>query len=558
MSENQPATQQPEEDELLKLHYNKPQLLVHLVMAQVIVCVWGRRTGKTEGPMADFTLHNVFAMPQSNGFLVGTTYEQLLTRTLPPLVAAWARRGYYEGVHYWIRRFPPPQLKVPKAYRTPLKADHYIQWFNGSGIYLVSQDRPGTINGVSTQWGAGDEAKFLNVKKLREETLLTLSGCAEHFGQMSCYLSLMFCSDMPTTARGTWLLDYEAQMDKDAVQAILMVQQLRHQLLGELESATLSKRKRASHEARVAELDDYLTELRKDLVYYCEATTLDNIHALGLAPIKQFKRTLNETVFNTSVLNKKVLKVENGFYSLLSEDTHAYDATNYDYLDRLKIDYANPAEADSRWDSDVNPHEPLDVALDYNNAINSLVVGQEAGNRYRCLNSLFVLGADGLLLRDVVKKFCKYYKYHENKVVNYFYDHTAVARSATTNLSFADEVTAEFREQGWIVVERYIGQSSSHHSRYLFWGMLFNGDSRLPHWSYNRTRFAQAAVSMHQAPVKKVGEYFKKDKSSEHSNSGVPPEQATHLSEATDNLIWGRLRSKIGNSGGGFVGTAWE
>lgn len=546
-----------QEDELLKLHYNKPQLLVHLVMAQIIVCVWGRRTGKTEGPMADFTLHNVFAMPRSNGFLVGTTYEQLLTRTLPPLVAAWARRGYHEGVHYWIRRFPPAQLKVPKAYRTPLKADHYIQWFNGSGIYLVSQDRPGTINGVSTQWGAGDEAKFLNVNKLREETLLTLSGNAEHFGHLSCYLSLMFCSDMPTTSRGTWLLDYEALMDKDAVQAILMVQQLRHQLLGELEDDTLSQRKRAEREKRVAELDGYLNELRKDLVYYCEATTLDNIHALGLAPIKQFKRTLNEVVFNSSVLNKKVLKVENGFYSLLSEDTHAYDAINYDYLDHLKIDYSSPAEADSRWDSDVNPQEPLDVALDYNNAINSLVVGQLNGRRYRNVHSMYVLGADGLLLRDVVKKFCTYYKHHQNKVVNYFYNHTAVARSASTNLSFADEVMLEFREQGWIVVERYTGQAPSHHSRHLFWAMLFNGDARLPHWSYNRTRFAQAAISMQQAPVKKAGEFFQKDKSSERANSGVPPENATHLSEAADELIWGRLRALIGNANGDFVDTAW-
>jgi hypothetical protein len=546
-----------QEDELLKLHYNKPQLLVHLVMSQIIVCVWGRRTGKTEGPMADFTLHNVFSMPRSNGFLVGTTYEQLLTRTLPPLVAAWARRGYHEGVHYWIRRFPPAQLKVPKAYRTPLKADHYIQWFNGSGIYLVSQDRPGTINGVSTQWGAGDEAKFLNVNKLREETLLTLSGNAEHFGHMSCYLSLMFCSDMPTTSRGTWLLDYEELMDKDSVQAILMVQQLRHQLLGELEDDSLSQRKRVKLEERVAELDEYLNELRKDLVYYSEATTLDNIHALGLAPIKQFKRTLNEVVFNSSVLNKKVLKVENGFYSLLSEDAHAYDAVNYNYLDGLKIDYSTPLEPDSRHDADVNRQEPLDVALDYNNAINSLVVGQEYGGEYRCVNSLFVLGADGLLLRDVVKKFCTYYKHHENKVVNYFFDHTAVARSASTNLSFADEVMQEFRAQGWIVVERNIGQSSSHHSRYLFWAMLFKGDSRLPRWSYNRTRFAQAAVSMQQAPVKRIGEFFKKDKSSERTNSGVKPEEATHLSEATDTLIWGRLRNKIGNAGGEFVDTAW-
>jgi hypothetical protein len=531
-------------DELVKLHYNKPQLLVHLIMAQIIVCVWGRRTGKTEGPMADFTLHNIHAMPRSNGFLSGTTYEQLLTRTLPPLIAAWERRGYYENVHFWVRKFPPAELKVPKAYRTPLKPDHYIQWYNGSGIYLVSQDRPGTINGVATQWGAADEAKFQNYTKLREEALLTLSGCAEHFGHLSCYLSVMFCSDMPTTSKGTWLLDYAEQMDKDAVQLILQVQQVRHQVLHELE-LDLSKKKRAKLEARLEVLDDYLNELRKDLVYYCEASTLDNIHALGMAPIKAFKRTLNDIVFNTSVLNKRVLKVENGFYTLLDEDRHAYDAVNYEYLDHLSIDYRNPAEADSRWDKDVNPLEPLDIAMDYNNAINSLVVGQGRPGRYNMVNSLYVLGSDGLLLRDVVKKFCAYYKHHQNKTVTYYYDHTAIAKSASSNLSFADEVMSELRLNGWNVIERYIGQAATHNSRYYLWSLALQGDSRLPTWGYNRTRFAQAAISMQQAGVVKVGEVFKKNKNSERANSGVPPQESTHLSDAADTLLWGTQRAKI-------------
>ncbi len=545
-------------EDLVKLHYNKPQLLVHLIMAQIIVCVWGRRTGKTEGPMADFTLRNVHEMPRSNGFLVGTTYEQLLTRTLPPLIAAWEKRGYYQDVHFWIRKFPPAELKVPKAYRSPLKADHYIQWYNGSGIYLVSQDRPGTINGVSTQWGAGDEAKFLNYQKLREEALLTLSGNAEHFGHLSCYLSLMFCSDMPTTSRGMWLLDYQAQMDPQAVQLILAVQRLRQELMLQLEQLT-SKKKKAVVEKRLSTLDEYLNELRKDLVYYCEATTLDNVHALGLAPLKQFKRTLNETVFNTSVLNKQVLKVENGFYHLLSEEVHAYDATNYEYLDHLDLDYSNPAEADCRWDKDVNPQMELDVAFDYNNAINSMVVGQGNSRRYNQVNSLFVLGSQNQMLPDLVRKFCAYYKYHRNKRVNYYYDHTAVSGNAMSNLSYADEVIKAFKENGWEVNDIYIGQAASHHSRFLLWEMVLRGDSRLPQWGYNRTRSAAAALSMQQAPVKKVGDTFQKDKSSESAKSGVPPEQATHLSDAADTLLWGTQRHKIRKQETEeFVDTIWN
>jgi hypothetical protein len=59
---------------------------------------------------------------------------------------------------------------------------------------------------------------------------------------------------------------------------------------------------------------------------------------------------------------------------------------------------------------------------------------------------------------------------------------------------------------------------------------------------------------MQQAGVVKVGEAFKKNKASERANSGVPPEESTHLSDAADTLLWGTQRAKIqSQSGGDFV-----
>jgi hypothetical protein len=539
-----------------KLHYNVPQLLFHLVQAAINVVIWGRATGKTEGPMAFFTLDNIHKMPRSNGFLLGTTYEQLLTRTIPPLIAGWEKLGYVEGIHFFVRKFAPDYYKWPKAWRHPLKAEHYIHWYNGSGIYLVSQDRPGTINGVRTQWGAGDEAKFLNKEKLDNEALLTMAGHADKFSHLSNYLSLLFCSDMPTTSKGKWLLEYQQMMEPETIEAILMVQSQIIMLQTQMQEASDATKKRL--QGQLNQFEQYLNELRKETVYFSMASTLDNIHALGLSPIKQFKRTLSDLAFQISVLNKQILAIENGFYGLLNEDEHGYEMANYAYIDNLYgSGYKRDLKKDCRWDGDIQPYEPLDIACDYNNSINCVCVGQEnhtKGWEYRLLNSMYVLNP--LLLKDCIQKFHDYYQHHKSRYINYYYDHTAIAGNASSDLSYSDEWIQGLTSLGWHVTPYYIGQAPSHHSRYLLWSNLLQGqDSRLPRFGYNITNAGSWSTAAKQAGVLKKGEFFEKDKSSEKQGSGIPPYEATHQTDAADTLIYAKLRARIGKAAGEFFDT---
>ncbi|MGV3588596.1 MAG: hypothetical protein ACO1OF_16440 [Adhaeribacter sp.] len=525
-----------------KMHMNPPQLFFELIMAQINIVLWGRATGKTEGPMARFTLTNLYKMPRSNGFLLGTTYEQLMTRTLPPLFAAWEKFGYRKNEHYWVGKAPPAKYKIPKAFRTPETYDHYIQFNNGSGIYLVSQDRPGTINGVRTQWGAGDEAKLLNKEKLDNEVMLTMAGQAEHFGHLSNYLSLLFCSDMPTTSKGNWLFDYQEQMDPDIIEAILQVQVKLMELQDQLAKAKPGNVFKIERE--IAKFQEYLNELRKGTVYVSLASTLDNIHALGIEAIKQFKRILSDITFKISVLNKRIYAVENGFYGLLDEDVFGYHSVNYSFIEGLGLEIGELPQKDCRWDADIIPGLALDISCDYNSDINSVVVGQPAGRLYRFLHSLHVKKKEGFKLRDAVRKFDEYYKYHPTKMVNYYYDHTAIASNASTDLSFADEWTQELENLGWIVNRIYIGQASTHHSRYLLWELIFSQDNRLATFRFNKTNCADWLISCQQAKVKTSGKIWQKDKGSE-KDPNVPQEHATHLSEAGDCLIWGTQRHKL-------------
>lgn len=529
-----------------KQHYNIPQLLFALIQAQISILLWGRATGKSEGPMAYFTIKNIHDMPRGNGFLMGTTYAQLLTRTLPPLIAGWEKMGYYRNEHFWIGRYPDKKPWIEKAYRHPVSPENYITWYNGSGIFLVSQDRPGTMNGVRSQWGAGDEAKLLNKKRFDEEVIPTMAGHADLFGHLSNYLSLLFCSDMPTTAKGKWLLDYQGLMDKQIIDLILGVQAKLQPLQQKFVEG--DARDKDALRPKIVKLQSYLNELRKDTVYFSLASTLDNIHALGINAIKNFKRSLTDLEFRVSILNEQIVKADNGFYGLLDPDVHGYDKFNYAYIDTLQLSFNDQESKDCRWDGDINPNIPLDIACDYNNAINSIVTGQEYMNSFWLLSSKYVLWPE--LLDSCVKKWHEYYKYHRIKEVNYYYDSTAVKGDARSDISFADEWTDQLTKLGWRVTRIDIGQIGSHHSRYHFWGRLLQGtDQRLPKFFYNKSNCSDWEISAQQAGILRVGNSIKKDKSSEKPNSGVPQQEATHLTEAVDILVWGKYRNRFVEEG---------
>jgi hypothetical protein len=532
---------QPANPDLKKLHYNVPQLMFYMVMAQTSVNLWGRATGKSEGPMAMFTRHNVLSMPRSNGFLLGTTYEQLLTRTLPPLIAGLEKLGFYQDVHFSIRKFLPDRT-LHKAYRYPQKADNYIHFFNGSGIYLVSQDRPGTINGVRTQWGAGDEARLLDYTRVQEEVMPTMAGHADLFGHLSSYLSLLYCSDMPRTSKARWLLDFEKEMDPKTIEAILILNIQVIKLQENLLNASASQVPKLRRQIR--ELEQDINDLRKGTTYFSLASTLDNIHTLGMDVIKNLVRILTDIEFSISVLNERILKVERNFYHMLNEQLHGYDMVNYDYVDGLDIDYSNPPAKDCRWDADINLSQPLDIAMDYNNSINSIVTGQYYENELRFLSSQFVLHPQ--LLSDAVQQWHNYYCHHPVRVVNYYYDHTAKEKRANSNEGFCDQVTDQLEKLGWTVMRIDLGHTPAHKYRYELWGKLFTGrDPRLPRFRYNRTNCAAWQISCEQCSILQQHEETKKDKRPEKDPS-FPQEEAPHLSDAGDTLMWGRIRDKVG------------
>lgn len=537
-----------------KVHLNNPQLLSYLVTAAINILIWGRGTGKSEGALSMFTLQNVLAMPRGQGGIIGTTYEQLLTRTLPPLIAGWEKMGYELNKHYFIRGFAPEKYKWPRAYRAPIKGDHYIHWYNGAGMYLVSQDRSGTSNGLSLDYAVGDEAKLLNRTRLEQEFLLTIRGNAHHFGHLSNHGSVMFASDMPTHSGAKWLLDYEEKMDRDTIGAIIGVQMKLEELRQLLANCNEVQKKKLTKDMN--KYQGYLNELRKGTVYFSMASTLDNIQALGIAPLKLFREMLSDLDFQTSVLNRKIMQVKDGFYGLLDPDKHGYYNSNYAFIESIEHDFVNIPERDCRWDGDLMPDKPLCMASDYNAKINSLVIGQQLDNQkdFRFLNTMYV--KHPFRLKDLVAKFCEYYRHHPHKRIRYFYDHTALqGNNAATQKTFLEEYVEELNKAGWMVEKVYIGQAPGHNSRYMFWQNTLAGDNeRIMRFSYNRQNCEHMEISMQQAKLKMNKNGYEKDKKPELDDN-TPPEQATHISDAADTLWWGVNRFPAAGSSGGVSAT---
>lgn len=518
-------------------HYNIPQLRFALAMAQTNILLWGRRTGKTEGALSNFYLTNVLKMPRSNGFIYASTYEQILTRTLPPLIAGWERFGYKENVHFWIRKFPPGNLNLPKPFRTPLKPDYFISWFNGSGIYIVSQDVTASINGVATQYGGGDEAKFLKVDKLREEALLTFSG-GEQYRSLSNYLSTCFSSDMPTDRDGSWLFDFEKLMDVDVIEKIIQLQQSYNYMLNEIIQNDYSPVTKSNRYWEMEKIDRYLNELRKGAVYYSEASTLDNIHVLGVEPIRAFARELSNAQFNASVLNKRVRGSQLGFYAALSMDHHGYDDPNNAFIDSLPDVYKQEYTKDCRWNNDLLHNKPIDHAIDINAAIKCVVVDQMNNhtNIYKRVSSHFVLHP--YQLEHLADEFDRYYKYFHLKVTNFIYDQTMISESGTTGTSYADDWIQLLRYRGWSVNPIYIGAVPPYTKRYKLWNkVLLNTDSKLPRFMFNKTNAYSWYISACEAGAIDKGHKIEKDKRSE-KDKNFPQEEATHLSDAGDTSFW--------------------
>lgn len=536
----------PDELNVRKLHYNKPQLRSALIGANEETAIWGRGTGKSEGLIAPRAMRNMQALPRSRGCFLGRTYLQLLERTLPPVIKGWEAQGFVRGRDFWIREKPPKQFNVPDPIVGPLTSEHtiYTRW--GSVASMVSQDRPGSANGTSLHWIVGDEAKLIDKQKYDNELMPANRGDERYWKDVPELHSIILASDMPTSKESFWLLDKKHEMTLDRIELILSLQYEIFRLTKKLVFSTGQTRKNVLRE--LSRRHAHWDKIRSKTNFYSLASTLDNIEGFGKANLARLKRILPAFIFMTAVLNHEPFLTESAFYPDLA-DAHCYDAIDYSYID--SVDWEKTKFDDCRKDADLNPGLPLHMGGDYNSSINPIAIGQAWRKKdLKIINSMYVKAPDKL--SDAARAFCNYYKYHRSKKLYYYYDHTAIHKSAQSDVSPADEFCKIVSDAGWDVEQVYLGHTTDPEYRYELWGKALRGqDEYTPEVIFNRSNCEFLLTSMRMARTVQKEQGFGKDKKDE-KKATLDQRKTTHFSDAGDTLLVGYSRHATSSDEGGF------
>lgn len=478
-----------------------PQLMTVLAPQKHKFLEWSRGGGKST-VISKSVSDKPIQMPRGAFFLVGETYNQILTRTLPSTIAGLEMLGYYQGVHYFVGRKAPAKWKWEQPYQPPLNYDHAIHWITGACTHLISLDMPNSGRGLNTDGGDGDEAALFDYEKLHANVLATNRGNLHRFGKCPLHHSTMFASSVPMTNKGKWLY----KMEQEAI-------------------ADPSK------------------------IFYLRADSRHNIHNLGKDWFAEQKRILTTTVYNAEVLNIRPDRVEGGFYANFDEAIHTADNYNNSYLLNIGFDMEKVQNRGCLADGDLKPDMLIDVSFDWGTAINTIVAEQEYGGVSHGLSSMYLKAPH--TVDELVDKFCQYYSAHKHKTVKFWYDHTAISKG-NTGVSFEDIVKRTFIKHGWLVISKNVGRAAGHHDKFLFWSaMLGSQDSRLPRFTLHKTNCKHLIISVQQAGVRQGKNGFEKDKRPEHQKNAIH-EETTHFSDAMDTLWYFKYSPRLSSYQGDF------
>ena len=525
-------------DKTKKVYFNPGQRELLAIGANSETIIASRRWGKSDGTIGPRILRNIQHMPRSAGSFYAATFQQALSRTLPASIVALKRMKYYNERHYFIGRKAPKALGFKMPHIEPQSWDHVMHWYNGSIIHILSQDVKFSTNSLTLDYLIADEARSLNKDKMYSDAIPAISGMVGYYNNCPWHKGITLVSDMPQGKRQEWLLDNKKKMDTELLAVLLATRRNVNRFLA-IEKRTYDQNRDLREQRKLLAL------YRKHLHYYREFDAIDNLELLGTEYIAKMKRELTPLIFQTSILNKHIIKIVGGFYANLNPKLHYYDAYDNNYLDNIRnyhgtFDFKKVKTNDYRQDADVLKDQSLIIALDYNANINWIVTGQVYEEKeLRTIKSMFV--KNQRKLRDLIREWCDYYILHPTKQVIYYYDETALQGAyASDTETFADIVIDELRRRRWTVREVFIGKPMRHSLKHQYINDAMTGVKYLfP--TFNRSNNESLLPAMEATDIKVGRNGFEKNKSGEKlpETDEDPLELRTDGTDAWDTLFIG-------------------
>lgn len=459
---------------------NEGQFEVFNLMPRRFVGICSRRFGKTHGLQGPYLIRIVSYMPRGKGFIYCATLKQGLTRTIPGTIAAIEDiTGMKHGVHFFVGCKAPKSAQFDDPIVRPYNWEHCIHWYNGHVTHILSQDIKFSANSLTLDGGLIDEARIIKKEKVDQELMPAISGTPGHFEDCPLKKSIWITTDRPLTREGQWVIDLESQV------TVEIEQQLKESI-----DRYLFMEKAGYPQKWLDKEFTLMNELRRDCYLYREFNTLQNLAVVGLDYIKDMERILPKRIFDISILNKRVRKAADGFYSAFDSTKHTYVVESADKMEDFRItikpternrirstfetyDFKRLQEHSCFLDLDIDHKQSLNIAFDYNANINWVVTGQKGNiNGVECmmvLSSMFV--KDERKLRELCDDWANYYEPHRinNNRVNFYYNQTAKQKRYANNDKnerFYETVIACLRIRGWSVNAIDMGEAMLQMSKF--------------------------------------------------------------------------------------------
>lgn len=528
--------------------------LVSLMGTTFLYVIGGRGTSKSSEILAKRTQDLSYDMPGAFIALSSDTFMNAIKNIVPSIIEGWNRKGWVEGVHYVVDERPPKHFKLP--YKPILNWKHTITTFTGTHFKIISQDRPSIGAGDSFQHHIGDEAKYLNEKKLNKVNP-AVRGEFVRFGKSPFYGGATFTTDMPNINQGEhdWILRMADNMDKEKIRKLvelaMVVNEIRIELVNAMHKSkknpqdTTAKRDLENTKKKLQRWEERFRLFRMNTTFFYVVSSFVNADILTTGYFKKLLETMDFREFTISILSI-LPKLEQGmmFYPNLTTKNFYRDGFNYTRRDQYRtLDTFEETSLDLKY---VNHNMHLEAGLDTGNMC-SMPIGQPNGDNYRILKEFYTLPPE--FLPELGEKFREFFKYHKRKELHLYHDRAAnkyqsVGEDHASKMKKAVEYDKEGNATGWVVTLMNRNQANiTQQQEYELLLELLTGQNKdLPMLLIDQHNCPCVKSSMELAikiirTDKEGNKTVHKDKSSEKLEASQLPMKSTNMSDGVKYLL---------------------
>jgi hypothetical protein len=470
-----------ENKDIKNIELTLPQLIVAISKQKKKYLEWGRAAGKST-ILGYFMREFVVQMPRASFGLVGSTYSQILSRTLPSTIEGLEMFNIYQDVDYVVGR-SGKKNGFAMPFQPPNQWNNVMHFSNGAIFQLVSLDNPNTGRGLNSYGIIGDEAALLDTDKLYNNVKTTNRAKKKIFDNCSMLGSEIYASSTPITKKGKWFTEMEV-----------------------------------------------LAKENPELYLFSKATAFSNPHIRKEWFEEMRNEAPSELLYNAEILNIRPREITDGFYANLTADHYYTDYSN-SYLETVGV-VAKSEHFNCNQDNDVISNNALIVSLDFG-VFNSCVVSQLQDDKYRVLKSFWVKSPK--LLDDLfIEQFIPYYAPHKEKRIYLYGGHDGNNKLPNSSRTLFEQVMDVLRAHGWSVHLMTHGAAATHMDKYLLINaMLKRSQRNLPSIHINEHNNKDLIIGLERAEAKEGMKGVEKDKSPER-NKSMLQQHTTHLPDAFD------------------------